>query len=389
MADPQRPTFFEGQVLAAADLTAIVDHARTHAARHDRYLHDWGIAEGLTLTAEPRSDPDTNAAYVAVTLQPGMAIDGTGREVLVTSPVPLSEALFQEVNGADPVTPAPQPYPVFLAGLDRDPASTPVGPDTCSPTGQRTRVDESYQIVFGRLGDEQLVAEQRPPAVGDGPGDGRSPWLILLGFVTWRPADGRFTSVVPKAGKVSPRYAGVRADTVSARSGALALRAQPAAAEGAPVVTLDRANGLAFGLYKGDGTVNDLLVVSPRGDLTVRGTVSGAQRSGEIAVVSGVATDGMLLPLPAGVSEDQVSSGRILLHIWLRTHLTGGSDPAGEVWVTSPFECSVGPQRRVRSRVRSVRVDELPPRIRYESVPADFLVLATVAADPNASGGTS
>jgi hypothetical protein len=387
MADPQRPAFFEGQVLAAADLTATVDHARTHGARHDRYLHDWGIAEGLTLTAEPRTDPDTNAAFVAVTLQPGMAIDGTGREVLVTSPVPLPEALFQEVNGADPAT--AQPYPVFLAGLDRDPPSTPVGPDTCTPTGQHNRVDESYQIVFGRLGDEQLVAEQRPPAVRAGPGDGRRPWLILLGFVTWRHEDGRFTGVVTRAGKVGPRYAGVRADTVSARSGALALRAQPAAAEGGPVVTLDRATGLAFGVYKGDGTVDDLLVVSPHGDLTVRGTVSGAQRSGEVTVVSGVATDGMLLPLPAGVSEDQVSTGRILLHIWLRTHLTGGADPAGEVWVTSPFECSVDQQRRVRSRLRSVRVDELPPRVRYESAPADFLVLATVAADPNASGGTS
>src|SRR6266480_1870780 len=165
MADPQRPAFFEGQVLAASDLAAIVDHDRTHAARHDRYLHDWGIAEGLTLTTEPRSDPDTNATFVAVILQPGMAVDGTGREVLVTSSVPLSEALFQEVNGAEPTT--DEPYPVFLAGLDRDPASTPVGPDTCATGGQHSRIDESYQILFGRLGDERLVAEQRAPAITD------------------------------------------------------------------------------------------------------------------------------------------------------------------------------------------------------------------------------
>src|SRR5256885_12384343 len=117
MADPQRPAFFEGQVLAASDLAAIVDHDRTHAARHDRYLHDWGIAEGLTLTTEPRSDPDTNATFVAVTLQPGMAVDGTRRGGLVTPSGPPSGALFPEVKRAPP--PTGQPSPAFPAGPDR------------------------------------------------------------------------------------------------------------------------------------------------------------------------------------------------------------------------------------------------------------------------------
>ena len=47
---PERPAFFEGQILAAADLTSAVDYGRAQAARHDRYLHAWGIAEGLELT---------------------------------------------------------------------------------------------------------------------------------------------------------------------------------------------------------------------------------------------------------------------------------------------------------------------------------------------------
>src|SRR2546430_15504766 len=64
MADPQRPRYFEGQVLAAADLTAAVDYARNRAARHDRYLHDWGIAEGLALSTEPMTDPD-GGSFVA------------------------------------------------------------------------------------------------------------------------------------------------------------------------------------------------------------------------------------------------------------------------------------------------------------------------------------
>ena len=52
---PERPAFFEGQILAAADLTSAVDYGRGQAARHERYLHDWGIAEGLELTTAPDS----------------------------------------------------------------------------------------------------------------------------------------------------------------------------------------------------------------------------------------------------------------------------------------------------------------------------------------------
>src|SRR5262245_12313100 len=99
MTDLQRPTFYEHQILAAADLTATVQTARTHAARHDRYLHEWGIAEGLALATESKTDPDTNSQYVTVTVQPGMAIDGTGREMVVPGPVALQEAQFEEVNG--------------------------------------------------------------------------------------------------------------------------------------------------------------------------------------------------------------------------------------------------------------------------------------------------
>src|SRR6185437_7882781 len=111
MTDPQRPAFYEGQVLAARDLAATVDYPRAQAARHDRYLHAWGIAEGLALATQAQTDPGTGANYVTVTLQPGVAIDGTGREVAVLAAVPLSEAAFQERNGAD--SPTQELYPVF------------------------------------------------------------------------------------------------------------------------------------------------------------------------------------------------------------------------------------------------------------------------------------
>jgi hypothetical protein len=386
MTEPQRPAFYEGQVIAAADLTAIVDHAGASAARRDRYLHEWGIAEGLGLTAEPRTDPDTNARYVTVTVAPGVAVDGTGRQVVVPAPVTLQEAQFDEVNGADPLT--GDPYPVFLAGLDRDPVQASVVRDTCGTATQQNRVSESYQIIFGRLGDERLVGEQQAPAVSDGPADGRSPWLILLGYVTWRRDDQHFTGVVARARGVGPRYAGVRADTVAARSGTLTLRSQLAAGGGGPVVTLDGETGLAFGVYKGDGSVDGLLTVSRSGNLTVAGSISGGQSGGAPAVVSGVATDGMILPLPAGVSAGQVTSGQIVLHVSLTPHLTGAPPAADGIWLPGPIQSTVDDERRLRCRLRWFRLGGGLDDWRDWPMAADFLVLATVPAPAAPVGGS-
>ena len=109
---PERPAFFDGQILAAADLTSAVDYGRGQAARHERYLHDWGIAEGLELTTAP----DSSGQYVDVTLQPGVAIDGDGREIVVPASVLLSTAEFFIANGASPQAGAN--YPILLHGLD-------------------------------------------------------------------------------------------------------------------------------------------------------------------------------------------------------------------------------------------------------------------------------
>jgi hypothetical protein len=384
MATPQRPAFYEGQILAATDLAGTVDHARGRAARHDRYLHEWGIAEGLELTAEPVTDPATGARYVEVTLQPGLVVDGTGRDVVVPEPVAISEALFQEVNGAD--APSDDPYPVFLAGLDRDPPPGSSAADACGATARPGRVDESYQIIFGRLGDERLVAEQRPPEVSDRPGDGRVPWLVLLGYV--RSRDGRFTAVDPEARGVRPRFAGVRADTVAARGGALALRSRPAADEGGPVVTLGGA-GLSFGLYKADGSVEPLMAVSPRGDLSVRGTISGGQAGAGVTAASGVISDGMIVPLPTGVPADQVADGRIVLHVSVTPFLADAPAEWDGVWLAGPVECAVDAERRVRCRARWLRADGGTGELRDRPAAANFMVVATAAPDPDASGGGS
>nr|WP_042185015.1 hypothetical protein [Kibdelosporangium sp. MJ126-NF4]CEL16457.1 hypothetical protein [Kibdelosporangium sp. MJ126-NF4]CTQ90409.1 hypothetical protein [Kibdelosporangium sp. MJ126-NF4] len=378
MTGPLRPTFLEGQILAAADLTATVAYARAGAARHARHLHDWGIAEGLELVTENRTDPATNVRYVEVTVSAGLAIDGTGREVLVPEPVVLRESDFEQVNGADMDTNSP--YPLFLTAVDRDPPARPPQ-ESCAGAGGQTRVEESYQIFFGRLGDELLVADQQPPSVAAAPAEPPVRWLILLGYVQW--TGGHFTAVSAKARGVGPRYAGVRADSVSARSGTLALRTKPAVQEGQPAVVLSGGEqpSLVFGLYKGNGAISPLMTMAANGNLSIAGSFSGRISAGSVFVATGTATDGMLLPLPTGVTPDQVADGQVVLHVQVSARASATS----EVFVVRhPVEVTVDGDRRVRCRVRTYDLSTSPPGFSEGPGAVDFLVLATV---PPTNGG--
>ncbi|HWO63700.1 MAG TPA: hypothetical protein VNO31_27070 [Umezawaea sp.] len=373
MTVPVRPSFHEGQVLAAADLAATVGHARSAAARHARLLHDWGIADGLGLTEENRTDPVTGDRFVEVTVSAGLAVDGTGRELVVPEPVVLAEADFAAVNGAD--QPTTEPYPVFLAAAERVPSTA--GLTSCGGNGGPTRVEESFQVLFGRLGDELLVAEQRPPAVGDPPADPPVRWLVLLGYVQW--TDGHFTDTTTTARGVDVRHAGVRADTVSAGSGTLALRTRPEAREGQPALVLSGEDppSLVFGLYRGTGSVSPLMTVAANGNLTVAGSFSGRISAGSVLATSGTASDGMLLPLPTGVSPEEVADGRVVVHVYVTPRVP---PPATDSALQIPVEAVVDTDRRVRCRLRLYDPTASPPQVFERPGAVDYLVLVTVAA---------
>lgn len=373
MTVPVRPAFHEGQVLAAADLAATVGYARAAAARHARLLHDWGIADGLALTEENRTDPASGERFVEVTVQPGMAVDGTGREIVVPAPVVLSEADFAAVNGAD--LPTPEPYPVFLTAAERTPNTA--GLTSCGVTGEPTRVEESYQILFGRLGDELLVAEQQPPPVDAAPAEPPARWLVLIGYV--QVTDGHFTDTTTTARGVGLRFSGVRADTVSARSGTLTLRSRPTVAEGQPALVLSDEDppNLVFGLYQGSGSVSPLMTVAGNGNLTVAGSISGRLSAGGVVATSGTATDGTLLPLPAGVSAEEVADGRVVLHIYVTPRIP---PPPTATTLLVPVESAVDTDRRVRCRLREFDPAAERPGVVERPGTVDFLVLATGAA---------
>jgi hypothetical protein len=74
----ERPQFFDGQQLFAADLDDIVSFHRAMRWLHNRSLHQAGIGNGLAVTGK-RGDRE-------VSIQPGYALDSLGRELVLLEP---------------------------------------------------------------------------------------------------------------------------------------------------------------------------------------------------------------------------------------------------------------------------------------------------------------
>ncbi len=363
---PERPVYFEGQILAAADLSGAVDYGRATIARHERYLHDWGIVEGLEITTKP----DPTGKYVDVTLAPGAAIDGTGREIIVPQAVMLDVNAFFTANGASPQAKAN--YPVLLYGIDTVAPAPVMAAGACGSGSQPTRTQEGFGLTYGALGAELHLDEQPVPDESAGPGraDGL-PWNVLVGFVQWDSTARQFTA----ASQDGVRYAGVKADAVAARGGTLALRSQPAVTPGQPVLTVGGDPPvLRFGLYKGDGSVDARLTVTATGDVTASGTIQGSLNLGQMRVQSGTASHGLVIPLPEGITQDQVDSGAVILHL----HLTPRTPPSSTGTWYLPLGCSVDSGRRLTCQVMPGAGTSItgPP----QPGAADYLIVATVAS---------
>lgn len=71
----ERPAFFRGERLLAADLDSLQRYHRTLRWLHNRALHDWGIALGLGLSG--------NKGDKIVKITPGLALDRAGREIVL------------------------------------------------------------------------------------------------------------------------------------------------------------------------------------------------------------------------------------------------------------------------------------------------------------------
>jgi hypothetical protein len=351
MPDPiTRPSFSEGQILAAADLQGTVDHAVGQLARHERYLHLWGIADGLGFTTQQKT-ATTGQSYAEITVAAGVAIDGTGREVVLGADTLLSETDFDASNVAVGTNPTDW-FPVLLVGRDASSAASSVSGAGCGLT-QSASISEVSIFQFGRPGQAATLDTQTASAVSDGPGNGV--WQILLGYVQWDSTIGKFTAISASDQGVGVRYAGVQADEVVARGGTLTLRSQPRNVAGAPAVLMDPTSGgsLKFGIQNASGVVVPVFTVNAKGDVTAQGKISGGVTPGSVQVQSGTAMDGVVLPLPTGVTDAMVPAGSSALHVMLSPRL-GGDPPSkpADTWASFTLDCHVDDSRRLSCMVR-------------------------------------
>lgn len=215
----ERPQFYEGQYLEAADLAAVVDYSRTELERHLLGGHTWGIALGLDLVEV------TAGGTLNVFIEPGYAWDGFGRAVVVGTPSQLAGSLFASydstfVSGNPP--PPPVAVDVWLC-YDEQATQGPLpGFQTCDTTTSLSRVIETFRVEVGvktalsDLRDPIVIAGQSidaslalstfdstaPPLADasvpeqDLPESGvRKNWFIPLGTVLWQPgAPGNFVA---------------------------------------------------------------------------------------------------------------------------------------------------------------------------------------------------
>ncbi len=352
---PLRPAFAEGQVLAAADLALLGDLPRAAAQRHNRFVHRSGIVTGLTLTTVEDKDAGGNA-FKQVWLEPGMAIDGEGCELLVTQRRQLDPAELRQTIGNSIAE--DQNYPVFITAQAQpvSGAGSSALAASCGSSAAPPQIEEAVRIAFMTPGEE--LSEQTASALSaePAPDSGGSPWLIFVGYVSWSSAAEAFADSDSAAAARFRQVAGINAGTVAGNGTRVLLHPAGNPAAGDAALELSQtADGpaLVFGTYQSALTpLDELFSVNAKGDLKLKGAVTSKTMGGTVALQSGIASDGMILPLPAGVTAAQVSSGAAQLHIQVSPLI----DPAASPDPSSDFgaivqECRVDENRQVHCRL--------------------------------------
>ena len=210
----------------------------------------------------------------------------------------------------------------------------------------------------GRDDDRDRGRRARHPANS---GEGVGPPL-LVGFVRWNPAAGQFADIAEASGGSSRRYAGVNAATVAGIGNRVLVQLKPSTAAGDLAFELDGTTGaLRFGPLQASGTIGEpLLEVDKDGNLKVKGTLSGRSATGAVLVQSGLASDGLILPLPPGVTEDQVADGDAAVHVLVTPRIDPAQSPATAAqpsWAALVEECRVDEQRRLHCHIAWMTLD--------------------------------
>lgn len=228
----RRPMVRDGQVLCAADLNAAHEYLVNLRRWHLTGAHTWGIVSGLALVGDTAAGGD-------ITIQPGLAVDGYGRELRV--PMALRIPAVRLGSLAD----ALQADRLALCLVSDPPAAPDAGRDGSVPRG--SRCPDAVRIwvtaATGQRGLSDPHCGQLPapePANGTGAvrgcrrqaASGALPaWPICLGEVERR--QGQPFSVTAE-GCACRCYSQLMGTQLVAPSGAVEVRLEEGADVGLP-----------------------------------------------------------------------------------------------------------------------------------------------------------
>lgn len=342
MAEIERPIFSEGEILRAQDLNTAIDQSRLREARHARQQHRWGIVQGLNLQAKAGE----------LTIDPGVAIDFRGREILV----PLKERISPQAFPFNGMARKDDLFPVFLIAVDEELTADAFVSRCGGATGQSKR--DSYEILIQRyreaqeweLPEQALLVTDGPDPI---PGQIRLP-RVLLGFVKWDVENERFSEELVLDDALYPRrFAGPRGNVWESQDAAVQvfLGPTPKGAQDALTLQVTKAGKpqrLAHFDLDGNLYITGQLRLETSGQTTTptEPTTPPPTTGDGTRIVSGVATDGMKLPLPTGVTDANLKD--YFLHTFVR-HIDFPSE-----FGVSVIECRVDEDRRVRCLIREL-----------------------------------
>lgn len=234
----ERVRYYQRQFLGAEDFQDEQAYHRDMRRRHNIAHHTWGIVVGLELIEKDKEgDPGAKDVYV----QPGMAIDGFGREIVVLQPVKLDPADFDSFTNL-------LHREVWIA-FDAESALRPAsGYELCDVEDQSRRWLETYQIVIEPIKpthDDVIVdgkVVHPPPPTNPGdltipvdesvphqelPDDQDEPrWLVRLGSANWDGVNRKFVAAAPDRLLEGRRYVGAIAEDLYAPAGRLLVRSR-------------------------------------------------------------------------------------------------------------------------------------------------------------------
>lgn len=229
ITDIERLNYYEGEFLGAVDFQAEQEYHRDMRRRHNLGQHTWGIVSGLDLVQIPNNTnaPDGKPA-VDIYVQPGMAVDAFGREILALAKTQLTPDLFAPY--VDMNNPASQPMYIWIsyAQLMLQPPTDPctnanqpnafgrvqeafaltVTKDSTGPTNDLIIVDGKAVAPPVLPGDIVFPADESIPYQEFSTDDSTVNWYILLGQVLWYPASGVFEQTDDSTAATGREYVG-------------------------------------------------------------------------------------------------------------------------------------------------------------------------------------